>query len=272
MKFILFFNLICIVNAFSTGTEVPEKTSKILKSFHMYECSDKTVMEALNSGNPPVLAKMLKEYVCRFSADKTEAEIKDALEQRGYSMALSDERAEFGERLFPSAGDTSTPVEITAYVCTRCPYCRKIIPILFDAVTDGDLKGKASLRIRIFALKDHEYSIKGAKALIAAGEQDKFWDYFFSLYKKYDNINDNSFIKTASEFGLNIPEFKKSFNSAKTMEKLVEIKKEGFRNRVLATPTFFINKKRWRGLPDRLSVMQAAEEEFLRIKGELCSP
>jgi len=71
--------------------------------------------------------------------------------------------------------------------------------------------------------------------------------------------------------GLERGAFERERSSSENRKRLVESKKEGLRNGVEATPTLFINGRRYHGDLDRESLLDVLEEEADRVeKGTHC--
>ena len=71
------------------------------------------------------------------------------------------------------AGDPQAPVRVVVYACARCPFCKVLVPGLYQEVTQGKLKGKVRLYFRPFPLKDHPGSSEGGLAMLGAAGRGK---------------------------------------------------------------------------------------------------
>jgi protein-disulfide isomerase len=250
----------------------PEKKQKelarsIIESFHVYDCCDRTIAECLKQKPVCGLAERLKIYVCRLvKKGKTEKYILDALSRRAQSMVALGRPAVIDTSDSPFIGDSSAKVVLTAYTCARCPFCRIIIPQLYDAITQGKLKNKVMFYIRIFPIRGHPGSVPGGLAFRAAGEMGKFWEYMLLAYEDFDNFSEPRLYEWAERLNMEAVQFRNICEKKETEQKLIESKKEGLANSVKATPTFFINGRKYIGDMDIETMIDVLEEELKRIK------
>ena len=77
----------------------------------------------------------------------------------------------------PVLGSAEAPVTVVIYACARCPYCSKLIPLLYEAVADGALQEDARLAFRIFPIRGHEGSTEAGLGFAAAVAMDGFWPF-----------------------------------------------------------------------------------------------
>jgi protein-disulfide isomerase len=241
--------------------------AKILATEHPYDCCDGTIAACLAREKVCRLAYRLAENVCRrVKADQDEQRIRRALSRRAQSM-LTGRKAVIDLKLAPAAGDDDAPVQIVAYACARCPFCSKVIPALHTKVTRGVLKGKARLHFKTFPIRGHEGSKEGGLALVAAARMGQLWPFLLRLYGRYDFFCPDALSTWAAEAGLDKAEFERLCKDPETLPLLVESKKEGIRNRVLATPTVFLEGRIFLGEPTLEELVDLVEELYDRKTG-----
>lgn len=239
----------------------------VLRSQHPYECCEDTIEACL--GQRPVcrLAKRLATDVCRRAgAGQSQQDIERALSKRATSMT-STQRKAIDTSQFEPAGASAAKVQVVAYVCARCPFCSRLVPQLQQAVTQGGLKDRVRLHIRLFPIRTHSGSTEGGLALVAAQRLGKFWPFLLHLYQNFDNFDPAKLPDCAERKGMNRDEFIRLYNDAGTRAILTESKREGVRNKVDATPTVFINGKAWSGDLDMTTLQDVIEEEDDRVSG-----
>jgi protein-disulfide isomerase len=178
---------------------------------------------------------------------------------RKYTMDLSQE---------PVAGDPKAKVKLVAVTCPRCPYCAVLIRGLYQEVTRGSLKGKVRMQSRLFPLRSHPGSTEASMAVMAAKEFGKFWPYLIHLYKNFDRFDPKKLPECAATQGMERQRFERLLRDKKLRAQLVASKKEGVRNAIDATPTLFINGRRYQGELDLRSVVDVLEEEHDRVTGK----
>ena len=106
-----------------------------------------------------------------------------------------------------------------------------------------------------------------AQAAECAGDQNKFWTYANYLFTHQGAENSGAFSpdnlkRFAIQIGLNVDAFNTCLDRGKYAAEVAQQKAEGQQRGVQATPTFFINGKRYEGaLPyDQLAALIEAEQ------------
>ena len=194
------------------------------------------------------------------------------LVRRSESMMGTGKAAQIEEKGMSWAGAAGAKVTVVAYFCTRCPLCSKSVPALHQEVTTGALKGRARLGARLFPLKDHKGSLEGALAVLAADRQARLWPYVLKVFASFDGFAVEKLAPWAGETGMDAAAFSAAMKDGATRKKLVESKKEGIRNGVRSTPSFFISGKRYTGEVSAEALTDAILEEVDRVEGKLCDP
>jgi protein-disulfide isomerase len=219
---------------------------ELFGTMHPYDGCDKTFDKCLAEKPPKPVVLRLADDVCRHIKEgKNRDQIEQALGKRAQSMLPVGKPAVFALDQATLAGDPHAPVIAVVYACARCPFCKVIVPALYEAVTSGPLKGKVRLYFRPFPLKDHAGSTEGGLAVFSAGRLGKFWPYLLHLYKNYDAFCPRLFPDWAAWVGLDKAAFEKEYAKGETRSALIASKQEGIRNRVNATPTLFINGRKY---------------------------
>jgi protein-disulfide isomerase len=225
----------------------------VLKSQRPYDCCSSTIYECLKKKPACSLVVRLANDVCRQAgAGKGRAEIERELLRRAASRSSSKQEIDLSHAVV--AGDPSAPVEIVVYVCARCPYCAKLTPALHHSVTAGKLKGKAKLYIRPFPIRSHEGSTVAGMAWLAAQRLGKFWEMVLHMYKTFDRFDPSKLPDCAAHQGMDREAFSKLLKDPGLRKQLVESKKEGIRNHVTATPTIFVERRKYQANLDTVAV------------------
>ena len=86
-----------------------------------------------------------------------------------------------------------------------------------------------------------------SKAAVAAGKQGKFWEMHDVIFENYRTLNEELYVKTATDLGLDVEKFKSDMNSPETAAFIQAEMKEAQKVGVRGTPTFFINGKKPQG-------------------------
>ena len=242
---------------------------KILASEYLWDCCDDTISSCLEAQPTCRLAVRIAENVCRrVASGQDESGIHRALSRRARSMMGGGTPPEIDLSNAPVFGSAEAPVTVVIYACARCPYCSKVIPLLYDAVGDGALQNNARLVFRIFPIRGHDGSTEAGLGLAAAVTIDGFWPYLLESYRHFDDDSAERRLEWAEAVGLDRDEFSARVEDPSTREALIASKKEGLVNGVEETPTFFINHRRWVGDLTIEELVDAIEEVAERIRGD----
>jgi protein-disulfide isomerase len=215
-------------------------------SLHPYDGCDETFDKCLaKKPLAPVVLRLASDICRQIKAGKSKQDIERALAKRAQSALPQSKPASFALDEAAAVGDPNAPVRVVAYACARCPFCRVIVPALYKEVTDGLLKGTVRLYLRPFPLKDHEGSAEGGMAMIGAARLNKFWPMVNLMYERYDAFCPALLPEWAQKAGIDGSAFEKEIADPKNREALVASKQEGLRNKVEATPTVFIDGRKY---------------------------
>ncbi|MBW2735408.1 MAG: thioredoxin domain-containing protein [Deltaproteobacteria bacterium] len=247
-----------------------DAAQKLLAALHPYACCDGTIAECLKAPKVCRLVVRLADNVCRrVDKGQSEKEIRRVLSRRARSMVAAGKRASIDLKDVPPAGDENSPVTLVEVACARCPFCAKITPALHKQVVSGRLKGKVKLYFRSFPIRDHKYSKEAGLGFVAARRMGKFWPFLLHAYEHFDAFSPEKQRPWARFAGMDCKRFAEVMSDDGTRKLLVASKKEGLRNRVKATPTFFIDGQRYVGELKVEELVDVLEEAYERKKGLL---
>lgn len=249
------------------------KAKTIMAGIYPHDCCDDTLWNCLQLPKPSRLVLLLASGICfRVANGEADKDIRREMEKRAASMMSSGAAAAIDASEVSWAGNPDAPVQIIVYTCARCPFCSKSVPEIYDAVVNGNLKDKARLGIRIFPVKSHPGSKEGGFAFEAARYLGSFWPYVLMAYKRFDGFSSSALLDWAVEVGLPREEFALKADAADTRDRVVASKKEGLKNQVEATPTYFINGRLYRADLKTWALSCAIMEEYEHVTGNLCKP
>ena len=241
----------------------------ILQAQHPYGCCDAAISECLARKPVCVLARRLANDICRRAdAGQTREAIEGALVKRAQTMNRSGAPVPIDLSNSTVAGDADSKVTVVVYACARCPLCSKVVPSLYKQVTEGPLKAKARLLVKMFPIRTHAFSTEAATGVLVAQQLGKSWPYLLQLYSHFDDFDANKLADYAVAIGLDRAAFVGLTSDATIRARLVESKKEGIRNKVDMTPTLFLDGYRYSadfGMP---TIQDLVEEEFDRLSGK----
>lgn len=134
------------------------------------------------------------------------------------------------------------PFEIVAYITSTCPHCKQVGIPLYEMVTVGALKGKASFVIKPIHKKIGDF------ALLSADRQGKMWDLFIALgdIKKY--LDEEQLLIAVEKAGLDMGKLTNDIekNADVNEKQISENYDECKRNELEFTPTLYVNGIRYR--------------------------
>lgn len=223
----------------------PEQSAKkaaLFQKIHAYNGCDQTLDKCLAVKEPHFSVQHTAADVCRLiKENKSDSEIRRAVSNRAASLLPGIRKAAVEMDMRTLAGDPNAPVTVTVYACTRCPFCKVLVPRLYRAVTGGSLKGKVRVIFRPFPIKSHEGALEGGLALEAAATLGKFWPFLNLVYTRYDQFCPKLLGDWAAETGMDKEAFEILLRDPKIRAQVVASKQEGIVNKVIATPTLFID-------------------------------
>ena len=151
----------------------------------------------------------------------------------------------------PQRGDTlgkaSAPATLIVYEDPQCPYCRrwnvKTLPTVIDQFVRT---GKLKLVYRGVVIIGPD-SVRGLRAIYAAGEQRKLWDLTDALYahQGVENsgwITNGVILTAAGEAGANGKTILAGMGAASVNAALIRAQKEATADQLRGTPTFVIER------------------------------
>jgi hypothetical protein len=242
--------------------------AEILATQRLHDCCDDTIANCLEQNPTCSLAFRLSENVCRRVADgQPKTRIVDALRRRARSTLPRGTGAEFDLAGLSVVGDANAPITLVEYACPRCPYCARMTPKVHDAVEKGPLAGKVKLYLKTFPLRGHWGSKESGLAFLAAEELGHFWEFVSYYFQHFDEFSISKQLEWAEAVGMDREAFQKAMADPGVRDSLVEIKREGLKNYVEATPTFFIDGRKYDAELSPEELIDVLEEKFEKIEG-----
>jgi protein-disulfide isomerase len=146
-------------------------------------------------------------------------------------------------------GSPNAKVTLTEYIDLQCPYCQQFeTSVMPDIVASYVKTGKVKVEARTLGFLGPD-SVRGRKAMIAAGEQGKAFNLAELLYINQGTentgwLNDTMIANAAKSIpGLNPRALFDARNSSAVQAKAAAIDKEGTADKVQQTPTLFVGGK-----------------------------
>jgi protein-disulfide isomerase len=144
-----------------------------------------------------------------------------------------------------SRGNKQAPVTIVEFSDLQCPYCASVVPVLRQLVAEHP--DQIQWIFKNFPLDFHPDSSLAHRAVLAAGEQGKFWEMHDLIFANQRAVKRDDLLQAARSLGLDMQKFQADLESDKLKQIVESDKAEGARLDVAGTPTFFINGKEYSG-------------------------
>jgi len=188
-------------------------------------------------------------YVARLVDDGySRDEIRDVYRFR-YGEDTKVEKLTFHDS--PLRGSPMAPVTIYEFSDFQCPHCRTAAPLLKKIVEESN--GKVKLIFKQYPLPAHPKAREAAKATIAAHKQGKFWEMHDLLFERQNELHTANLDDYAKKIGLDVTRFKADMESKGADKKIAADLAEGEAAGVDATPSIYVNGRRFVFPPDQLS-------------------
>jgi len=145
-------------------------------------------------------------------------------------------------------GNKKAKAILVEYGDFQCPACAYYEPIV-EKLTN-DLGDKFLFIYRNFPLRQiHKNADNSARAVEAAGRQNKYWQMHKIIYLRQKDWAENDsardiFIKYAKELKLNANQFIQDMDSLDIAQKIEQDLQSGQAANIEGTPTFFLNGKK----------------------------
>lgn len=157
-------------------------------------------------------------------------------------------------------GNPDAKFTVIEYADFQCPYCAKMHEAMKSLIKETDTRWV----FRQFPIPGHPLASKAAEASECAGDQGKFWEYSDALFELKGPMDEGTFIKVAQDLGLDWTGFSLCLASGKFVSAVEAQREDGVKNKVAATPTFYLNGKRFDGfvpLEDMTKLMGVRPEK-----------
>jgi Na+/H+ antiporter NhaA len=154
------------------------------------------------------------------------------------------------------AGPADAPLTLVEYGDYECPFCAQATGVTHEL---QDLFG-ARLRyvFRHLPLSDvHPHADLAARAAVAAGAQDRFWDMHELLFAHQDQLEYEDIAGYAAELDLDVEAFLRLLDDESTFARVRSDVASAEASGARGTPTFFVNGRRHTGAHDAQTLAAA---------------
>lgn len=208
------------------------------------------------------LERSKKEEVLRSKA----GEIRKGAEVEVFLSAPAPPSVDVATGGRESLGNPSAPVTVIEFGDFQCEHCRAAVPVVKEVLSlYGD---KVRYVYRHFPLNHHQYARMAAEAAECARAEGKFWEYHDLLFEKASSFSLRHFVELAASLNLDTGPFERCLITGRYRPILEEDIEEGQRVGISATPTFFVNGRRFSGTPRVADLQRLIEEELKNLEKE----
>jgi protein-disulfide isomerase len=145
-------------------------------------------------------------------------------------------------------GSPKAPVQMVIYIDLQCPICQNYETTVMPTIVSQYIRtGKVRLEVKPWAFIGPD-STRGQKAMFAAAEQNKAFEFAQVLYDNQGTENtgwltDDMLLSIAgSVTGMNVPELMAARNSSTIAQEIKDVEASAKANKVSGTPTVFVGK------------------------------
>ncbi len=171
---------------------------------------------------------------------------------------LNKETFQFKGDSAKTSGNPNASVAMVIFSDFQCPACK------MASQTMREIEDKYSSKIKItykfFPLDpscnknapygQHLMACDAAKAALCAAQQNKFWRYHDHLFANQTSLYERKLLDFAGEENLNMDQFEDCFRSKAVLEEVQKDIQEGVTSGVDATPSIYLNGKKYKGSAD----------------------
>ncbi len=198
-------------------------------------------------------------YVARLvEAGFTDSEIGESLEKRYRNPQV----VKVDVAGAPAKGSSSARVTVVEFVDYECPHCKRIQPVLRQAV--DEFPNEVKVVMKHYPLGQHTNARLAATAAAAAHKQGKFWPYSEKVWENSDFLTPALLEKLAKDVGLDFEKWRKDADDPATLAAVEKDKAQGGQYGIRSTPTLFINGKLFTDSRDIESLRDWITEELGR--------
>ncbi len=165
------------------------------------------------------------------------------------------------------SGPVEAEVTLPEFGDYQCTYCRRAHPGIMQ-LRDERLPGQLRYVFRHFPnTRLHPQAELAAEAAEAAGAQGAFWEMHEYLFAHQDALDREGLIRGAAKLRLDVERFTRELDARTYAERVREDFASAERSGAHATPTFFINGRRYDGPWDTESALEVIEKPLgLRVR------
>jgi len=130
----------------------------------------------------------------------------------------------------------------------------------------GEYPDKIRLILKNYPYRYRDYSHLAAEALLAAGDQGRYWEMHDIMIKNSPTLDRDSLIHYAEELKLDVKQFTSDLDSMKHRSIIKKDEDLAVAMDLYNTPTFFINGRKVIGNRPYAYLKKVIEDELVHVK------
>jgi protein-disulfide isomerase len=206
----------------------------------------------------------VRQYMIDSSRNRYRKMLVDSL-RRSYKVTtnLDPLRTDIATAGHPSRGPANAAVTIVEFADFECPFCGGLYPTLKQV--EKSYPEKVRIVFRQFPLVNiHPRAQKAAEASLCANDQQRFWEFYDSLYTNQAQLEVADLKQRAVTLRMNAATFNTCLDSGKHAETIRKDQDEARKAGVSSTPTMFINGRFLSGNQPYTTIRDIIEDELKR--------
>ena len=236
-------------------TATPPQKQKSLKVMREFGCTcgcSMKVAQCRVEDPPCAQSKSLATLAINGAiAGMSEADITKALENSDFAKRASQrdrimlDPVDIPIANAPFKGQANAKITLVEFSDFQCPYCAQAVGFLNEILKayPNDVR----LVFKQYPLEMHANARISSAAALAAHAQGKFWPMHDKMYANYKQLTRPNILAWAKELGVEPVRFAADLDSPKVKQLVDKEYAEGEKFGVEATPTIFINGKKYQG-------------------------
>jgi protein-disulfide isomerase len=160
----------------------------------------------------------------------------------------------------PSRGSSMAAVTVVEFSDYQCPHCAHAMPVLRQV--EHDFEGRVRVVHMNFPLEGHLRAMAAARAALAAGRQEKFWEMHELLFSNQRALENNDLDRYATQLHLDLNRFHADMDSPAVAAEIAATRREGERLQISGTPAIYINGRVFNLPIEREPLRQWIQEEI----------
>lgn len=162
----------------------------------------------------------------------------------------------------PAKGTGSGRVTVIEFADYECPHCKHAQTLMHQLI--DEYPSDVRLYFKHFPLSAHTNARLAAEAAVAAAKQGKFWPYNDKVWANSENLSPAILEKAAKDVGLDVARWRSDWESEAIKARVQADRNEGLQLGINATPTIYINGRKYDDPLEIASLKDWIDEELGR--------